>query len=85
MDPDPDSGGTKTCGFGGSGSGSVILHKIVKSSQKYGFGSGIRKKLNSDPGVKKAPDPGSTLRSTLTRIYFFPNWAFCSWIFLIFH
>jgi hypothetical protein len=39
------------------------------SSQKYGFGirdlrSGIRKKPIPDPGVKKAPDPGSaTLHS----------------------
>jgi hypothetical protein len=29
---------------------------------KYmGFGSGIRKKPIPDPGVKKAPDPGSGL------------------------
>jgi hypothetical protein len=31
--------------------------KIVLSFQKYG--SGIRKKSVPDPGVKKAPDPGS--------------------------
>ncbi len=31
--------------------------KLSPSSQKYGFG--IRKKPIQDPGVKKAPDPGS--------------------------
>jgi hypothetical protein len=31
--------------------------KLSLSSQKYGFG--IRKKSIQDPGVKKAPDPGS--------------------------
>jgi hypothetical protein len=38
--------------------------KLSLSSQKYGFGirdpgSGIRNKPIPDPGVKKAPDPGS--------------------------
>jgi hypothetical protein len=44
-----------------------LLKKLSLSSQKYGFGirdprSGIRKKTHSgsqNPGVKKAPDPGS--------------------------
>jgi hypothetical protein len=41
-----------------------ILLKKLKLSKKYGFGirdkrSGIRKKPIPDPGVKKAPDPGS--------------------------
>jgi hypothetical protein len=29
-----------------------------------GLGSGIRKKPIPDPGVKKAPDPGSRIRNT---------------------
>ncbi len=41
-----------------------FTQKLSISSQKYGFGirdprSGIRKKSIPDPGVKKAPDPGS--------------------------
>jgi hypothetical protein len=44
------------------------------SSQKYGFGirdprSGIRKKPIPDPGVKKAPDPGSG-SATLANLTF---------------
>jgi hypothetical protein len=31
------------------------------SSQKYGFEIGDPEKTNTDPGVKKAPDPGSGL------------------------
>jgi hypothetical protein len=42
----------------------LFTQKLSLSSQKYGFGirdprSGIRKKPIQDPGVKKAPDPGS--------------------------
>jgi hypothetical protein len=47
--------------------------KLLKALRNMGLdpGSEIRKKLNSDPGFKKAPDPGSaTLRSTLSRIFF---------------
>jgi hypothetical protein len=33
--------------------------KLLLSSQKIWVGSGIWKKLIPDPGVKKAPDPGS--------------------------
>jgi hypothetical protein len=44
--------------------------KLSLSSQKYGLGSGIRKKPIPDSGVKKAPDPGSgsaTLKGTPTK------------------
>jgi hypothetical protein len=42
----------------------VFTQKLSPSPQKYGFGirdprSGIPKKPIPDPGVKKAPDPGS--------------------------
>jgi hypothetical protein len=42
----------------------LFTQKVSLSSQKYGLGirdprSGIRKKPIPDPGVKKAPDPGS--------------------------
>jgi hypothetical protein len=33
-----------------------------------GLGSGIRKKPNPDPGVKKAPDPGSGSATLLNMI-----------------
>jgi rRNA maturation protein Nop10 len=44
--------------------------KWLLNSQKYGFnpGSGIRKKLVPNPGIKKAPDPGSaTLSNSCTQ------------------
>ncbi len=45
----------------------VFAQKFSICSQIYGFGirdprSGIRKKPIPDPGVKKAPDPGSCIR-----------------------
>jgi hypothetical protein len=56
----------------------LVPKKLSLSSQKYGFGirdprSWIRKKPIPDPGVKKAPDPGSAtllqrLRTESVRI-----------------
>ena len=42
----------------------LFTQNVVTKLSKYGFGirdpiSGIRKKPIPDPGVKKAPDPGS--------------------------
>ncbi len=57
-DPDPDPQHCK---------------KLLKALRNMGLDpeSDIRKKLISDPGAKKAQDPGSaTLRSTLSRIHF---------------
>jgi hypothetical protein len=52
--------------------------KLSLSSQKYGFGirdtrSGIRKKPIPvpDPGVKKAPDPGSRIWIRNTAFHYF--------------
>jgi hypothetical protein len=52
---------------------SKVSKKMSLSSQKYGFGirdpgSGIRKNLCRipDPGVKKAPDPGSGSAALIT-------------------
>jgi hypothetical protein len=64
----------------------ILPKKLSLSSQKYRFGirdprSGIRKKPIPDPGVKKAPDPGSaTLDKTLAfydpqGVTFIPDFA----------
>jgi hypothetical protein len=47
----------------------LFTQKIVTklSSQEYGLG--IRKKPIPDPGVKKAPDPGSRIRIRNTDIF----------------
>jgi hypothetical protein len=34
----------------------------------WDLGSGIRKKPSPDPGVKKAPDPGSRTRNTVRKL-----------------
>jgi hypothetical protein len=51
---------------------SVLFLSLSPNFQKYGFG--IRTKPFSDPGVKKAPDPGSESAALSVIVKFFqPN------------
>jgi hypothetical protein len=43
----------------------LFTQKLSLCSQKYGFG--IRKNPIPDPGVKKAPDPGSATLPTVNQ------------------
>jgi hypothetical protein len=49
----------------------LFTQKIVTKPSKiwiWDLGSGIQKKPIPDPGVKKAPDPGSQIRTRNTEI-----------------
>jgi hypothetical protein len=46
----------------------LSTQKIVNKLSKYGFGIRDPEKPIPDPGVKKAPDPGSRIRICTTYI-----------------
>jgi hypothetical protein len=48
----------------------LFTQKIVNNSQNYGFGIPGSGKPIPDPGVKKAPDPGSRIRIRNTDIHY---------------
>ena len=50
-----------------------LTKKLSQSSQKYGLGSGKNLFRIPDPGVKKAPDPGS---GSATRLFWQENLSF---------